>query len=316
MGFLKRPWLLTRAVLFYNFTAMKKILIGGLLSLGLGTGCEKAVDFELDETPDKLVVEAVIENGEAPVVILSKSLDYFSKISPELLAQSFVHGAEVEMNNGTQAHRLKEYTQPLGGGYNLYYYSIDSANMATAFVGELNKTYSLKIVSEGQEYTARTTIPKLSKQIDSLWWKPMPGVDSADKKVVVVLKATDPAGFGDYARYWTQKNREALLPGPQSVFDDLIIDGTTYEVEVEPGVNRNEEWNENKRAFRRGDSVTFKLSTIDKATFDFWRTMEYNYTTVGNPFSTPVKVMGNISNGALGYFGGYASQYRSLVIPR
>ena len=302
--------------MFYNFTVMKKILIGGLLSLGLLMGCEKAVDFELDETPDKLVVEAAIENGEAPVVVLSKSLNYFSKISPELLAQSFVHGAAVEVGNGVLTHRLKEYSQPLGGGYNLYYYSIDSANLATAFVGELNTSYSLKIVSEGKEYAAQTTIPKLGKRIDSLWWKPMPGVDSADKKVVVMLKATDQAGFGDYARYWTQKNTEVLLPGPQSVFDDLIIDGTTYEVEVEPGVNRNEDWNENKRAFRRGDSVTFKLSSIDKATYDFWRTMEYNYTTVGNPFSTPVKVMGNISNGALGYFGGYASQHRSLVIPR
>lgn len=293
---------------------MKRFWLCGLI-LTLLTGCEKAVDFELDETPNKLVVEATIENGEAPLVILSKSLNYFSRITPGLLAGSFVHDATIEISNGTKTHRLKEYATPLGSGFNLYYYSIDSSELSTAFVGELSTRYSLRIVSEGEEYTASTTIPAITKRIDSLWWKPMPK-DSVDGKVVVMVRATDKPGFGDYVRYWTRKNNEPLLPGFQSVFDDLIIDGTTYELEVEPGIDRNEGWEEDERAFRRGDTVLFKLSNIDRATYDFWRTLEYNYSSVGNPFSTPIKVLGNISNGALGYFGGYASQYRRIIIPK
>jgi hypothetical protein len=62
--------------------------------------------------------------------------------------------------------------------------------------------------------------------------------------------------------------------------------------------------------------VDVKLSNIDKATYDFWRTMEYNYQSIGNPFSSPVQVISNISNGALGYFGGYGSQYTQLSIPQ
>ena len=287
----------------------------GILVAGLLAGCEKAVNFELEDTPDKLVVEATIENGEPPMVVLTRSLNYFSKISPQLLAESFVRDAVVEVSNGTKTHRLKEYATPLGGGYNLYYYSIDSSNLSTAFTGGLNKAYSLRIVADGQEYTAQTTIPDITKRIDSLWWKPMPK-DSVEGKVVVMVRSTDRPGFGDYVRYWTKKNEEPLLPGFQSVFDDLVIDGTTYELEVEPGIDRNEGWDQEDRAFLRGDTVLFKLSNIDKATYDFWRTMEYNYTSVGNPFSTPIKVLGNISHGALGYFGGYASQYRRLIIPR
>jgi hypothetical protein len=61
--------------------------------------------------------------------------------------------------------------------------------------------------------------------------------------------------------------------------------------------------------------VTVKLTNIDKNTYDFWRTMEYNYQSVGNPFSTPTVVISNISSGALGYFGGYAAQYVPLRIP-
>jgi hypothetical protein len=68
--------------------------------------------------------------------------------------------------------------------------------------------------------------------------------------------------------------------------------------------------------FNKGDTVQLKLCTIDKATFDFWRTTEFNFASVGNPFSSPTRVLSNLSNGALGYFGGYAVQYRRLLIPR
>ena len=279
------------------------------------TACEKAIDFKLQESAPKLVVEAIIENGEAPRVVLTNSFDYFSTISPALLTSSFVHGADIFISNGRKTHKLKEYTVNLVDSFNLYYYSIDSSDLATSFVGELNTAYSLKINSNGVAYTAQTTIPKISKVIDSLWWKPAPPSNDSDR-VVVMLKATDPPGYGDYVRYFTKKNDEPFYPGINSVFDDLFIDGTTYELQVEPGFNRNLPRKENDLFFHKGDSVTLKLSNIDRATYDFWRTMEYSYASVGNPFSTPIKVLSNISNGALGYFGGYASQYRTLVIPR
>jgi Domain of unknown function (DUF4249) len=278
------------------------------------TACEKAVDFHLKDVPPKLVIEATIENDEAPRVILTNSFNYFSTINPQLLASAFVHDADVYVSNGSKTHKLKEYKVPVDLNYNLYYYSTDSSDLATAFVGELNSAYSLRIVSNGQEYTAQTTIPNITKVIDSVWWKPAPTGDSS--RVIVMVKATDPPGYGDYVRYYTKKNDEPFFPGLNSVYDDYFIDGTTYELQVEPGFDRNVKRTEEDLFFHRGDSVTLKLSNIDRATYDFWRTMEYSYQSIGNPFSTPIKVLGNISNGALGYFGGYASQYRSLVIPK
>ena len=131
-----------------------------------------------------------------------------------------------------------------------------------------------------------------------------------------MIRATDPAGYGDYIRYYTRNQRQPVFyPPMNSVYDDLFIDGTTYEVQIQPGYNRNGDTTD-KDFFYRGDTVNFKISNIDRPTFDFWRTWEYSVSSVGNPFSTPNKVLGNISNGALGYFGGYASQYRTLVIPR
>ena len=277
-------------------------------------GCEKKVDFRLHDQPDKLVVEGIIENDQPPIVILSKSVGYFSKISADILNNSFVHGAEVFVSNGSLTHKLKEYSRSLGNNISLYYYSVDSSNLSTAFVGQLNHQYSLKIVSGGKEYTATTTIPDLTKKIDSVWWK-KPPVTSDSTKVIVMVRATDPPGFGDYIRYYTKTNKEPFYPPVNSTFDDYFIDGTTYELQVDKGVDRNLSVDFDENFFRRGDTVGLKLSNIDKATYDFWRTMEFSYASVGDPFSSPTKVLSNIKGDALGYFGGYASQYRTIIIP-
>jgi hypothetical protein len=277
--------------------------------------CERDIDIKLIEEEPKLVVEATIENGQPPVVFLSRSLNYFSEISPQILAESLVRGAEVFVSNGSKTHKLKEYNTALPGGYSLSFYSLDSNDLATAFVGELKTTYSLQILTGGKEYNASTTIPGLTKRIDSVWWRPAPPqADTAD--VTILVKATDPPGFGDYVRYFTKRNSEPFFAPANSTFDDLFVDGTTYELPIERGTDRNVNTSDEDRFFKKGDTVTLKLSNVDKATYDFWRTMEFSYQSVGNPFSTPVKVQSNINGNALGYFGGYASQYRTLIVPR
>ena len=285
------------------------------LSVLLFSSCEKSVSFKLDDVSPKLVVEASIENGQTPVVYLSKSMNYFSKIDPGILANSFVRNAEVYVSNGTLTHKLKEYNISVGGGYNFYYYAVDPANSATIFPGQLNKSYTLRILSEGKEYTAVTTIPYTTRRIDSVFWKPAPA-GNPPEKVAFMVRAYDRQGFGDYIRYFTKRNNEPFYPGLNSVYDDQVIDGSSYEIQVERGVDRNSDHPEGYSFFDKGDTVTLKLCNIDKNTFDFWRTMEFTYASVGNPFSSPTKVIGNIQGGALGYFGGYAAQYRTLIIPR
>lgn len=276
------------------------------------SSCEKNIDFNLKNADDVLVVDAQIENDVAPSVVLTKSFDYFSTISPQILAGSFVHNADITISNGMLTHKLKEYTIPLGGGYAAYYYSIDSANLTTAFLGQFNKKYSLVIKADGKDYTASTNIPLLTKVPDSLWFKRAPQNPDTNKRVLVT-RTTDPPGLGNYIRYFTKKNRGNFLPGETSVFDDAVIDGTTYEIQVEPGVDRNNRISSDSNFFRRGDTVTVKLCNIDKPTYTFWNTWEFSQQSIGNPFAQPNKVIGNISNGALGAFCGYAAWYKTLI---
>ena len=270
------------------------------------SSCEKNINFNLDASKPTLVVDAQIENEKAPVVVLSKSVDYFSQISPTLYESSFIHNADVYISNGTLTHKLKEYIRPLFPGFNSYYYSIDSATINTAFNGELNHNYTLRIVVDGLEYSATTKIPALDWFPDSVYFKPVPfETDTLLRNMFV--KATEPAGLGNYIRYFTKKNDEPFYPGRNSVFSDEIIDGTTYTTMVDPGIDRNNP--DGKFGFKAGDVVTLKLCDIDKATYTFWNTWEFSLQSIGNPFAQPNKVIGNISNGALGAFCGYAAWY-------
>jgi hypothetical protein len=299
---------------------MNKIFIYISIIL-FATSCEKNIDFATQKKDPNLVVEGIIEDGNAPQIVLTKTLDYFSNITPQIALNSFVHNAVVTINNGTTTHQLKEYEQNIGLGYKLYYYSIDSLNLSTAFVGEQNKTYNLKIVLDGKEYHSQTTIPLLTKKCDSLWWIPTEKILKCDSCAKLVAKFTDPPILGNYIRYFTKKNKEPFYPGEKSAFDDQVVNGTTYNIEIPRGINRNKSsvadtLDKHKDLFYKGDTVTFKFTNTDKATYNFWNTWEFAYQAIGNPFSTPNKILGNISNGALGAFCGYSVQYKTLVIPK
>jgi len=289
------------------------------LTLIIITGCEKNIRFNLEEVEPVLTVDAQIENGLPPRVILTKSFSYFDELTPQLLSNSFVHSAEVFISNGMLTQQLKEYSYELVPGINAYYYSIDSSNLSTAFTGALAGNYTLKIVSDAKEYTASTSIPALSNYPDSIWFKPAPQNPDTNKRVmyankrVMYAKLTDPPGLGNYYRYFTQINNAPFL-ACENVQNDQVIDGTTFTLQYPPGIDRNDPINRDDNFYFKGDTATLKFCTIDKASYQFWNTWEFARESIGNPFAQPNKVLGNISNGALGIFCGYAATYRTYIV--
>ncbi len=104
------------------------------------TACEKSISIQPLSQKALLVVDGTIENGQRPYILLSTSLNYFSKIDPEILVASLVTNAKVTISDGVKVINLKEYEQSIGGVYNLIYYSSDASNGSTAMVGEIGKT--------------------------------------------------------------------------------------------------------------------------------------------------------------------------------
>jgi len=276
--------------------------------------CEKVIDLVPEAQNPEIVVDGSIESGQPPRVILAKSLSYFSRLTPNMLTESFVRNARVTVSDGVRTVQLREYAIPIRGG-TVFFYSVDTSNPSGLMLGAFNKTYKLSITTGDKFYEATTFVPPLTKKADSLWWRPAPNNPDTNR-VVLFARVNDPPGLGNYIRYFTARNDSAFFPGINSVFDDDIVDGITYDIQVFRGQDRNQEFNQDEFGyFRRGDRVKLKIANIDKATYDFWRTWEQNQQNVGNPFSVPIKVLSNISKGAIGIWGGYAVQELSLQIP-
>jgi hypothetical protein len=250
---------------------------------------------------------------------LSTSLNYFSSITPQELSASFVHNAVVTVSNGAANVTLKEYSITDSTGFNSYFYSVDTVNPASILLGALNSQYQLDIqTSDGKSYSSSVTIPALTELCDSLWWEPAQDGNYTNL-CLMYGKFTDPPGPERYTRYFTKDNSGPFLPGLNSVFNDQFTNGTTYTFQFDMGWDKNSLQKPSGTHYGfafPGDTVTLKYCNIDLATYTFWSTWEFAYQSYGNPFSSPITVIGNISNGALGDFSGYAAQYKTIVIPR
>lgn len=301
-----------RRYYFVAVTLLFVIAVTGLLS------CEKEVNIHLKNGASKLVVDGQIENGNYPLVILTKSIGYYSTIDLSTLENSFVHGAVVKVSDGKDTITLREYS--IDTGFNnlnkFYLYTIDTSTpSAFNFKGVTEKTYYLSINYDGKTYESATKIPNV-RGIDSIWFRKPAGNPKVETAVMMFVKFTDPDTPGNYLRYFTRRNNEIFYPGPNSVYEDDIVNGTTIDsLNLLAGYSRAKEPNfDSLGYFFLGDTVTLRWTAIDRNAFEFFRTFEYATGTVGNPFASPVNVLSNIKGGALGVWVGYGTQYTTRII--
>lgn len=305
------------AVFFKRNTVLQLFFL--LAALAAFSSCEKEVSFNLGPSTEKVVVEGTIESGLPPVVRFSKSIGFFSEINLNTLANTFLHGAVMTVSDGTTTVPLKEYSIQIDT-ITFYFYSVDSANPAALqFRGVPGKTYALHIDYEGKTYESSTLIPALNP-VDSMWAQPPPSEEIPDgypNSMELFVRYKDPPEPGNKARYFTSRNGQPFLPPLYSVYDDEIINGTTVDVQLDAGFNRMDSLDfKTYGYFYKGDTVILKWCSIDDKVFDFWRTLEFSYGSTGNPFSSPVEVSSNVSNGALGVWQGYGVTYDTLYIPQ
>lgn len=288
------------------------------LTLLLLTSCEKEVKINLGSTPPKLVVEGFIEKDYPPVVLLTRSMGYFASVDLSTLANNFVHDAKVTVSNGAQTVRLKEYSIDTLGNNKFYFYTLDTAGLGPDyFRGETGKGYKLTIETEGQTYEAMTWVLPC-KAVDSLVAEaPAMPPDKLTTAMILAVYYSDPDTPGNCIRYFTKRNSEPFYPGFNSVYDDQIVNGVkNARLPIAAGFRKTGTLTDSSGYVFRGDTITLKWAAIDRQVFNFYTTYEYSLGTVGNPFSTPINVKSNISNGALGVWAGYGTTTATLIIPK
>lgn len=280
--------------------------------------CEREMKIDLPESESKLVVEGSIENGMPPVVRLSRSIGFFAKIDTSIFFKSFVSGAHITVSDDSRTITLKEYKITFGS-YTTNFYSVDTADLsALSFVGVPGKSYTLKIESEGKTYTSTTSIPALNYGLDSFWAEiPTNKGDLEEDSTIRKVKGRyrNTTGSSNKLRLSNAVNGAPFYFPYYSIYDDAIIGDAPIAIDILPGWNKFDTLDYSSfQYFHLGDTIDIKTATIDNATYEFFRTLETSYGSVGNPFAAPIVVTTNIEGGALGVWAGYGAVVKRFVV--
>ncbi|ACU59557.1 DUF4249 domain-containing protein [Chitinophaga pinensis] len=256
-----------------------KIMLIPFVAL-LATGCEKVITADLTTAAPRLVVDASIDwvkntAGNEQKIVLSTTTGYYSSEFPS------VSGAVVTVTNATNS--VFNFVEAPGTGQYI----------CTNFLPVIGQTYNLKIILNGETYTASETftpVPKIEDNID----QNNKGGEAGDEMEITFYYQDDARQMNAYLNSITQ---------PYSVFPEL-------EVEDDEHTNGNlmqESYSHEK--LKAGDQVDIKLYGISKDYYNYMFKLIVASGNDGNPFPTiPSAVRGNIvnqtnsKNYALGYF--------------
>lgn len=250
--------------------------------------------LKFDDYESKIVVDGWIEQGQVPIVALTKSSSYFTELYRKGFENLVVTEAKVTVSDGTIEELLTLKDSPLLFPEYAYHGNL--------IKGEIGKTYHLKVEYNGKTVTAFTTIPN-PVALDSVWFELAEG---KSKQGLIWIKFTDDENTKDYYKAITQEyeDNSNIISNFFSVFDDKYFSGETIE---SPLYNHNTNILSASKDmyFQKGDSVQLKFTTIDEASHKFWYSYTKEMLNGQNPFAAAnSKVESNINNG-LGIWCGY-----------
>lgn len=278
---------------------MRRFLTAILLSVSLllAGGCQGYLN--VSEEPE-LVVEAWIEDGGYPVVIVTSSVTHDELPADlESLEGHMVRWAKVWMSDGNKTVNLTGV--PSDKYFPPYVYT--SSQMR----GESGKRYELVVEYGNVRVTGSTVIPE-SVPIDYVEL-----VHDRDSLFNAYVRFTSPEGTNRY-RFFVSLDDGYWAP---ALFGTFALDSSADEQRREL-LRRgySYEMRDYVSSFVSGENVELKLCTLNEEMFDYWMEFDNNIFYGRTPFfpakSNPI---GNLQ-GASGYFTGYGCSTTRFTVPR
>jgi hypothetical protein len=241
--------------------------------------------MDLAGSKPSIVIEANITNSKEPfTVLVSKTSPFFGESSSEL-----VSGAKVSAGVGNGKQRY--FTELAPGIYKL-----------ERILAEPNNWYTVYIEYEGVTYSARSYLNDVVPIVDfSVSYFDGFGFFDSGYKVNCFIR--DPAGIENYYRikfYVNGKLSEGK--GEINLYSDKLFDGKLIGLVQHSAV------------FNETDIVTVEIQSIDKATYDYFSTLENISGIEVIQSASPANPISNFNNGALGYFSAYSFDRKTITI--
>ena len=303
---------------------IQKIAFLSLLIMGLNS-CSKEVKIDIPGFEEQVVIDGSIETGTPAIIFLSNTRDIYAPTDINSYLSGFISGATVTVSNGSITDTLTEIcTDNLPAGFEsiaeeFFGLPIDQlvnlhlcAYVSTGLVGEVGKTYTLKVIHNDKTYTSSTKIENPTA-LDNFFWKEqtnLPGYGFSWAKI------TDSPVMGDAYRWEVKNISDGSFSKPFQPFtDDRFYNGLTFEFSVENPMSFRDSTIEDQYRgyYKLGDTIVVKFSKLGKKEFQFFEKKYNQIYSGGNPFATPTNIPTNIEGGALGIWAGFSPWFDTLI---
>ena len=246
-------------------------------------------DNQLGDGQSQMVVEGWIEDGEFPVVILTRTLPVSGNfVSMDNLSDYIVKWAKVTVSDGQDSVVLT-------GKYdNRYFppYIYTTGRMR----GKAGSTYRLTVEEDDVVAMAVTTIPQQAPQVAFKVEQRSP----SDSLYQITACLTDPAESRDYYQLFSRVGGRTLQYSAAFLGSLSDVTLAAYsEIPVYRGKSLTDSLHYTPY-FEPGDSVSVKVAAIDEQAFSFWSGFSKNISLSSNLFLAPST---NISSHVVGAWG-------------
>jgi hypothetical protein len=272
---------------------MKNLLhIFAIILVVSTSSCEDVVNVDLTTAAPKLVINGSLEwqkgtIGNEQKIKLSTTTGFYDTTIPT------VSGALVFVTNSDNV--TFNFTEEVPGS---------GVYLCHDFVPELNKTYVLTVILNGETYNATETLESVSP-ITNITQNDEGGFTGKDIEIKTFFN--DPAVATNYYLF-KYKNNTSAIPSYE-VNDDEFFQGNEFF-----GYYSDDKINS-------GDNLDITIYGVSKRYFEYMNKLILIAQGSGGPFSTPpATVRGNITNKthpdnyALGYFNVSETDFRNYVI--
>ncbi|HKH60223.1 MAG TPA: DUF4249 domain-containing protein [Flavitalea sp.] len=253
---------------------MRLIIVSLMLSLFYS--CDKAIDVDLPEYQQELVMEMYLEQGRPLRCLLIESLPYTDTAINKPVNDALIIFSDGTKND-TLTYRINQ-DMVTGRFYNYYHPRVIEPDP--------NKIYSITIIGNEKKITSTTRFSQTKATVDSLIVREsMNEPDSFS----VGIKFTDPASVENYYRILIGKNINLFSSDPTDFrISDISFDGKPFSYYSEPN-------------FARNDTIAARVYSLNKEHYEYLESMGNARRSNFNPFSQPGRIKSNVSGG-LGIF--------------
>jgi len=267
---------------------IKKFVLFCLLSFIL-ISCEEVIDVELNNSIPNIVIEAQITDQPGPYFVkISKTGNFYDQSIFPAVSGAKVIISDMEANHDT----LTEINPGI--------YQTNST------IGKIDNFYYLNVMVNDNKYYAETRMLKQTK-IDSITYKfnsstgPGQGKNGGYELHCYFVDEPDQRDYCMIKLY---------LNGKQ--------DDTYFLYNGKFNVSGVIDYNRFRQKFKLNDTIKLELINLEPSVFDYFNTL--NNILAGEGMrgiistGTPANPNTNLSNGALGYFGAFTIDSKTIII--